>query len=178
MKRYIYLIVGLLLILFIQSAKAQVEEPNAFHRKFHPNRIFSLDMSSTFGMGKSGSTFLFFDNQYSLWQRPHQFLMIKTGIGVGFMRNDFGKLASVGSPLALVYGVGKKSHFFEASMGGRFIVGFSLTEGFQVVPFLMPTVGYRYQIPKEVYFHAYAAMQYHPNLGFAPILGIGVGYDY
>jgi hypothetical protein len=177
MKIYIYLVIGLLTLLS-QNGQAQFDEPSSFQRNFHPTKIFSVDVSSTMGIGNSGSTFLFFDNQFSLWQRPKQFLMLKTGIGVGFMRNDFGKLASVGSPLALVYCAGKKSHYFEASMGGRFIVGFSMTEGFQVVPFLMPSVGYRYQIPKEVYFHTYVAMQYHPNLGFAPILGIGVGYDY
>jgi hypothetical protein len=168
----------LILSLFLSETKAQLNSSHKFFESFHPGRIFSVEISSTFGVGKSQNTFLFFDTQYSLWQRPLQFLTLNTGGGVGFMRNNFGKLASFGMPLQLVYAVGKNGHFFETSMGCRFILGYSLAEGFQVVPFIMPTIGYRYQIPKEVFFNFYGAVQYHPNLGFSPLIGVGVGYDY
>lgn len=164
--------------MFLLSAKAQLSDSYKFVKNFHPNRIFSVELSTTFGIGKSQNTFLFFDTQYSLWQRPSQLLTLKTGGGLGFMRNNFGKLASFGLPIQLVYAVGKQGHFFEGSVGSRFILGYSLAEGFQIVPFLMPTIGYRYQIPKEVFFNFYCAVQYHPNLGFSPLIGVGVGYDY
>jgi hypothetical protein len=168
----------LLSISLLPLSKAQLNSSHKFFESYHPARIFSVEISTTFGVGKSQNTFLFFDTQYALWQRPQQFLSLKTGGGVGFMRNNFGKLASFGMPLQLVYAIGKNGHFFESSMGCRFILGYSLAEGFQVVPFIMPTVGYRYQIPKEVFFNFYGSVQYHPNLGFSPLIGVGVGYDY
>ncbi len=174
--RFFYWII--ILLLTNTQLWAQYEDPSSFQRAFHPNRIFSVEVTTTMGVGTASSTFLNFNTQYALWQRPYQFINLQTGIGAGFMRNDYGKLASFSVPLGLVYGYGKKGHFFEAALGPRFNVGFSLAEGMQVVPFLMPTLGYRYQIPKEVYFHFQAGMQYHPNLGVAPLVGIGVGYDY
>lgn len=177
MKPHFYLILFLLSSLSIQLS-AQYEDPNSFQRAFHPNRIFSVEVTTTLGIGKASSTFLNFNTQYSLWQRPHQFINLQTGLGLGFMRNDYGKLASLSAPLGILYAYGKKGHFFEGALATRFNIGFSLAEGFQVVPFLTPTIGYRFQIPKEVYFHAQAGLQYHPNLGFAPLIGIGVGYDY
>ena len=163
---------------FLHTANSQLNSSHKFFESFHPARIFSVEISTTFGVGKSQNTFLFFDTQYSLWQRPQQFLTLKTGGGVGFMRNNFGKLVSFGMPLQLVYAIGKKGHFFFLFMGCRFVLCYSLAEGFQVVPFIMPTIGYRYQIPKEVFFNFYGSVQYHPNLGFSPLIGVGVGYDY
>lgn len=178
MKTLIYIaFVGLFLCQTL-SLSAQYEEPKSLHRNFHPARIFSVEVLTTVGIGRSHNTFLCFDNQYALWQRPQQFISLKTGVGMGFMRNDYGKLASLAMPLQLIYAAGKKGHFFEASMGARFIVGFSLSEGIQVVPFITPTLGYRFQIPRQVFFSSYAGLQYHPNLGISPFIGLGVGYDY
>ncbi len=178
MKYALYILMWAFLIKHASFVSAQLVSSHRFFDNYHPNRIFSVELSSTLGIGNSQNTFLFFDTQYSLWQRPKQFLYLKTGGGLGFMRNNFGKLASLGLPLQLVYAAGKNAHFFEASLGSRVILGFSLAEGLQIVPFLMPTIGYRYQIPKEVFFNFYTAVQYHPNLGFAPLIGVGVGYDY
>ena len=105
----------LLLMLFLPGVKAQLNSSHKFFERYHPARIFSIEISTTFGVGKSQNTFLFFDTQYALWQRPQQFLSLKTGGGVGFMRNNFGKLASFGMPLQLVYAIGKNGHFFESS---------------------------------------------------------------
>ncbi len=168
----------LLFSMFLSETKAQLNSSHKFFESFHPSRIFSVEVSTTFGIGKSQNTFLLFNTQYSLWQRPKQFLMLKTGGGVGFMRNNFGKLVSFGMPLHLLYSIGNNGHFFESSLGCRFVLGYSLAEGFQVVPAIMPTIGYRYQIPKEVFFNFYTSIQYHPNLGFSPLVGVGVGYDF
>jgi hypothetical protein len=160
------------------SANAQINSSSRFYKNYHPTRIFSVELSSTLRIGPQQNTTLFLNTQYALWQKPEQFLSLKTGVGVGFMRNSFGKMAAIGMPLQLVYAVGKNGHFFEITSGARFMLGFSLPEGLQVVPFAMQTIGYRYQIPKEVFFNVFAALQYHPNLGFSPMLGIAVGYDY
>jgi len=178
MKSLIYIVFLGLLLCQSFALLAQIGEPKLPNHNFHPARIFSVEVLTTIGLGRSQNTFLCFDNQYALWQRPKQFLSLKTGVGMGFMRNDYGKLASLAMPLQLLYACGKKGHFFEASMGARFIVGFSLSEGIQVVPFITPTIGYRFQIPRQVFFTSYTGLQYHPNLGISPFVGIGVGYDY
>ena len=157
---------------------AQYKEASKFYKNFHPPRIFSVEVSSTIAIGQSQSIFLFFDNQFTLYQKPQEFISLKTGIGLGYMRNSFGKLATLALPLQLIYAIGKNGHFFETSLGGRLNFGFSLGSNLQVVPFLVPTIGYRYQIPGKVFFTFYSAVQYHPNLGISPFLGLGVGYDY
>jgi len=166
-------------LLLTQVSFAQYSAPTSLNQDFHPTRIFSVEISSTIGIGQAQGTLMFFNNQYSIWQRPKQFLNIQTGIGAGFMSNDFGKLLTFGAPLGLVYVLGgQRGHYFEMNIGTRFLVGFSLAEGFQVVPLFTPSIGYRYQIPGEVFFHVFSAIQYHSNLGVVPFVGIGVGYDY
>ncbi len=177
MKIHQYISFLSLLLFYSFSVKGQLNTSSQFYKNYHPTRIFSVELSSTVGIGPQ-NTSLFFNTQYAIWQRPEQFLSLKTGVGVGFMRNSFGKMASLGMPLQLVYAVGKNGHFFETTFGGRFLLGFSLAEGIQVIPFAIQSIGYRYQIPKEVFFNVFTAVQYHPNLGFSPMLGIGVGYDY
>jgi hypothetical protein len=166
--------------IFAVSAKlnAQFSETDKFFKNFHPIRIFSVEVSSTIAIGSTQSIFLYFDNQYTLYQKPQEFISLKTGIGLGYMQSSFGKLATLGLPLQLIYAIGKNGHFFETSLGGRLNFGFSLGTNIQVIPFLIPTIGYRYQIPRKVYFNVYSAVQYHPNFGISPFLGLGVGYDY
>ncbi len=172
---YITFIIFCLSMTFL---KGQINSSGRFYKNYHPTRIFSLEVNSTIGIGKTQNNFMLFNTQYSFYQKPNYFFSLKSGIGMGYVKNSFGKLVSADIPVNLIFATGKNPHFFETSFGTSFVVGYSLANGFQVIPFIVQTLGYRYQIAGKVFLNPYLAILFHPNLGFSPSLGIGVGYDY
>jgi len=169
---------SLLLIFWACSLQAQYEPAEHSRLNYHPRRVFSVELVSTFNVGPSQSSFMYFNTQYSLWQRPLQQLNLQTGVGLGFMQNNYGKMVAMSVPLRLLYAYGRQGHFIEAGLGANLNLGYSLADGGNLVPVALPSLGYRYQIPQAVFFHAYLGLQYHPKLGASPLIGIAVGYDY
>lgn len=146
--------------------------------KFHPEKFFAIELYSTIGLGKSSNTFIQLSHYYTFSQKKNSYLDFKTGIGVGYMNNFFGKLVTLTLPLDLEYCYGKRGHYLETGVGGRLNFGFSLAQGVQVIPLIHPYLGYRYQVMGQVFFKTNLGFQYHPNLGFSPIIQAGIGYDY
>jgi len=169
---------SLILIFWVFSLKAQYEVAERKRPQYHPQRLFSVELVSTVGLGPSQSSFMYFNTQYSLWQRPLQQLNLQTGVGLGFMQNNYGKMVAMSVPLRLLYAYGSRGHFIEAGLGANVNLGYSLADGGNFVPVALPSLGYRYQIPGTVFFHAYLGLQYHSKLGASPLIGIAVGYDY
>jgi len=177
MPKPIYILVAIILFNFT-NLNGQINTSNRFYKNYHPTRIFSLEVNSTIGLGKTQNNFMLFNTQYSFYQKPNYFFSLKSGIGMGYLKNSFGKLVAADIPINLIFATGKNAHFFETSFGTSFILGYSLANGFQAIPFIVQTFGYRYQIAGKVFLNPYLAMLFHPNLGFSPSIGIGVGYDY
>ena len=159
-------------------ATAQYEKPQDHRPKYHPQRIFSVELLSTLGFGAAQNSFMYFNTQYSLWQRPYQQINIQGGMGLGFMYNSYGRMPALSLPLRLFYAYGQQGHFIEWGIGANFDFGYSLPDGGHFIPQTVSSLGYRYQIPEKVFFHAYLGLQYHHKLNVSPLIGIAVGYDY
>lgn len=169
---------SLMLFFWAFSAVAQYQPLDNHQVKYHPKRLFSVELSSTVGLGEAQNSSIYFNTQYNLWQRPFQQLNLQIGAGLGVMHNNYGRMLALSSPWRLFYAYGKQGHFLELGLGASFSLGYSLTEGTHFIPIALPSLGYRYQIPQKVFFQAYLSWQYHPDLGASPLIGIAVGYDY